>query len=563
MRPSEYQSPLAPPSRRWLALLALGAGLAAALVYGLLRAGLDRLFSDDVVQSVVAQGVVGVGAAALVWVALKLREEARKLRFTQFALDQVGDPIFWVKPNGRFFYVNDAACQYLGFSREQLLKLSVPDIDPTFSPAVWEQHWEDLTARRTIKLETVHRGQHGQEIPVEITARYMVYAGQPFNGAVVRDIRARRQAEQALRETEERNRLLLESTGEGIIGVDLEGRSTFINPAALSLLGYPDPASIVGEEIHPLIHHSAADGTPHPREQCQGLRAVQSGAVAFVEDEVYWRADGTCIEVEYRVHPLRRDGELIGAVYSFQDISARRKAERDLRRFAQQLQEANQLKDLFTDILSHDLKNPASAIGLSVVVLQRLETDPKKARMIENLRESSQQLIDICESASRYAKVTSVEQLELTEQDLVPMLQEIARGFGPLFDEKRMRLRFEPNGPCLAKVNPILGDAFANLISNAIKYGPQDSEVTLALCSDEAGVLVEVLDQGDGIPDEDKPRLFNRFERLGREGVKGTGLGLAIAKRAVELHGGRIWADDRPGGGTVFRIRLPRDPPQP
>jgi signal transduction histidine kinase len=104
----------------------------------------------------------------------------------------------------------------------------------------------------------------------------------------------------------------------------------------------------------------------------------------------------------------------------------------------------------------------------------------------------------------------------------------------------------------------MISDVFENLVSNAIKYGRPGGVIRIDVRDGGDRWRVEVADTGDGIADADKEKLFTRFERLRKEGVKGTGLGLAIAKRIVDLHGGSIWVEDNPGGGAVFCVALPK-----
>ena len=129
----------------------------------------------------------------------------------------------------------------------------------------------------------------------------------------------------------ERLQLLLNSVGEAIYGVDLEGRCTFCNPACLRLTGYADPGQLLGRNMHELIHHSYPDGRPFPAEECRILLAIQEGREVHVDQEVLWRADGTCFPAEYRSYPQRRDGRIVGAVVTFTDITERRQAEAVLR----------------------------------------------------------------------------------------------------------------------------------------------------------------------------------------------------------------------------------------
>jgi PAS domain S-box-containing protein len=144
-----------------------------------------------------------------------------------------------------------------------------------------------------------------------------------------------RETAERLAWSEERYRLLLESTGEGILGADMDGRCTFCNPAALRLLGYEGIAEILGKKVHALVHHTHADGTPFPVEECPGFKANRQGLAVHVCDDVYWKKDGTSLPVEYWSYPILHDGEPIGAVVAFLDITARRRDEEAVHRLAE------------------------------------------------------------------------------------------------------------------------------------------------------------------------------------------------------------------------------------
>ncbi|MBN1127704.1 MAG: diguanylate cyclase [Chitinispirillaceae bacterium] len=141
------------------------------------------------------------------------------------------------------------------------------------------------------------------------------------------DIKEREMAENALRRSEEKVRLLLDSTGEGICGIDPQGNATFANPACARMLGYPDPGGLLGRNIHLLMHHTYPDGRPMPVDACKMSRALRYGEGIHVDDEVLWRADGTSFPAEYRSYPQLVNGELVGAVITFSDITGRKQAE--------------------------------------------------------------------------------------------------------------------------------------------------------------------------------------------------------------------------------------------
>jgi len=127
-------------------------------------------------------------------------------------------------------------------------------------------------------------------------------------------------------EAEERSRMLLESAGEGIFGVDTEGRLNFINPSAIKMLGFPGK-ELMGQKVHPLIHHSHANCTPYPVETCPMFKAFKDGTSHSVDDEVLWRKDGTSFPVEYSSSPMEKEGAIVGAVITFRDITERKAAE--------------------------------------------------------------------------------------------------------------------------------------------------------------------------------------------------------------------------------------------
>ena len=144
----------------------------------------------------------------------------------------------------------------------------------------------------------------------------------------------RKRAEAALLDSEERVRLLLDSTAEAICGVDLEGNFTFGNRACLALLGYTKPEELLGRNMHQTTHHTRTDGRPYPAAECRMWIALASGEGSHADDEVLWRADGTSFPAEYWSHPVLKAGKRVGAVVTFLDISARKQAEEEQRKLA-------------------------------------------------------------------------------------------------------------------------------------------------------------------------------------------------------------------------------------
>lgn len=140
-----------------------------------------------------------------------------------------------------------------------------------------------------------------------------------------------RKTGEAIREREERIGLLLDSTAEAIFGLDTQGNCTFCNSSCLRMLGYERDEDLLGRNMHALIHHTRADGTPYPNEECRIYEAYRKGEGTHVGDEVLWRADGSSFPVEYWSYPVRKDGELLGSVVTFLDITERKRLEGEIR----------------------------------------------------------------------------------------------------------------------------------------------------------------------------------------------------------------------------------------
>lgn len=144
------------------------------------------------------------------------------------------------------------------------------------------------------------------------------------------DITDRKEEQLALEDRERELRLLISSTAEGIYGIDLEGICTFANEASARLLGFETSHELIGQQLHELIHHTRRDGSPYPNRECQIYRAYRQADRIHVDDEVFWRQDGSCFDAEYWSYPQIRDGEVVGCVVTFLDISERKKWEKDL-----------------------------------------------------------------------------------------------------------------------------------------------------------------------------------------------------------------------------------------
>lgn len=402
----------------------------------------------------------------------------------------------------------------------------------------------------------------------------------------------------SLRKSEEQTRLLLNSSGEGIYGVNTAGQCTFCNPAALNLLGHSSDAALLCKDVHTLVHHTYPDGHPYPTEQCKASQTYQNGEPAHVDDEVFWRADGSYFAVEYRSFPIFHDRKLVGAVVTFADISERKRAEENLKaahaalaneraalaqRVAErteQLRIANaelarsaRAKDEFLAAMSHELRTPLTAILGNTEILLNQSHDsensastPRKA--LNTIEESANHLLALINDILDVAKVEAGK-MNLT-WDLVPVKQicdASLRLIRQSAEHKSLNIssRIDPQVQIIRGDSRRLKQLLVNLLSNAVKFTPQGGTIGLDLegIPSTGQVRFTVWDTGIGIDSIQQDQLFKPFvqldSRLSRQ-YRGTGLGLALVRRMAELHGGTVSVDSTPGQGSHFHVLLPWDP---
>jgi signal transduction histidine kinase len=234
------------------------------------------------------------------------------------------------------------------------------------------------------------------------------------------------------------------------------------------------------------------------------------------------------------------------------------KRTKELRDIASSLEKSNKLKDLFIDILCHDLLNPIGIAKNYLELLMEDETDKGRLEELQAVERNLNKIISIIEDSSKYARLEATEKLALEKRDIGEIFKRVVENSKPMIEEKRIKLRFRPWRKYYSLVDDSIADVFDNLLSNAIKYSPEGGRVVIDILDNGNDWRVMVKDYGEGVPDKDKKAIFERFERKTKDGVKGSGLGLAIVKRAVELHKGRVWVEDNPDGGSIFYVSLPK-----
>lgn len=341
---------------------------------------------------------------------------------------------------------------------------------------------------------------------------------------------------------------ILESSVDGIAFFDIDKNIRIMNSKFIEMWHLPETISSSMEHFDIFVKFGLpqlinSESILEKASKFSDLKENDTGALYFKDGSI----------VEYNLFPVFGDGTILGHVFNCHDITKSKEAESELIKYSEQLEKSNELKDLFADILRHDLLNPAGIVKGFLSVLIQKETDPFMLDALKKIELSNQKLIDMIEMASKLSRLESVEDIEFSEIDIGLMLNDARTNLGALFSSKCMNVVCRFDGAYTAKANIMIEDVFVNLLSNAVKYSPPKSTIYIDIFDVGDMWKVEITDFGEGISDEDKPHVFERFKRVNKSSTKGHGIGLAIVKKIVDLHGGNVGVRDNSSGvGCVF-----------
>jgi PAS domain S-box-containing protein len=440
----------------------------------------------------------------------------------------------------RYLQVSERWCTDYLHGRTQVLGRSHYEIFPDMP-----ERWKEVH-RRSLQGETLRSDEDrwdGQDGPH--WARWEVRPWKTPEGTVggililAEDISRRKQMEEALGESEDKLRLLLDSTAEAIYGIDLEHRCTFCNPACLRTLGYERLDQVLGKNTHDLLHHSRADGTVFSLDECRVHRVTQTGEGVHAEDEVFWRANGTSFPVEYWAYPQRRGQELVGAVVAFVDITERRIAEAALANVSRKLIEAQEQERIRIGRELHD--DIGQRLALVAVELQQLHENSAilpdvRSRMGELQKQISEIATDI-QSLSHELHSAKLQYLGIAAA---------MRGFCREFvEQQKVEIDFKAHdlpSSLSPDISLCLFRVLQEALHNSAKHsGVRQFEVRLWGTSDEIHLTVK--DSGAGFD---------------REAAKESrGLGLISMEERLKLVKGTLSINSQPKRGTTIDARVP------
>ncbi|MFZ4537358.1 ATP-binding protein [Propionivibrio sp.] len=379
---------------------------------------------------------------------------------------------------------------------------------------------------------------------------------------IVLYLRAVLRHEQVLRESEELVSQLLQTTNQGIYGIDVDGCCTFINTSGLNALGFQF-GECLGKNMHDLIHHSHADGSHYPVADCPIFRAKLTGTGYRVDNEVLWRKNGTAFPAEYSSYPFFKNGEIRGAVVTFADITERKRIEKELYQARDMAEAANQTKSAFLATMSHEIRTPMNGvIGMTGLLLET-ELSDEQREFAEIVRMSGENLLALINDILDFSKIEAGKlDIEVLDFDLQTTLEDTTDLLALRAHDAGLELvcRIDPDVPLYLKGDPgRLRQVITNLVGNAIKFTPAGEVVIGAALASAADAFVvirfEIQDTGIGIPADQLAAIFSPFTQVDGSTTRkygGTGLGLAISKQLAGLMGGEIGVLSEAGKGSRF-----------
>jgi len=372
---------------------------------------------------------------------------------------------------------------------------------------------------------------------------------------ISRDITEQKKTKKALKASQEYAKNLINSSLDMIIAVDKNRRITEFNQAAEKTFGY-SREDVLGKPIDMLYVNPQKGDKAHNTTIKEG---------SFIQEILNKRKSGEIFPSILSASLLKNEeGELIGVMGVSRDITDRKRAQEKLkkseekyRNLSDELYEANSLKELLLDIITHDLKNPLGVIsGMAELMKEEFPNN----KMLESIDDCSDSLLNVIENAATLSKVSMGEDIEKQELDLVKIINSISDEFTGQFKNNRMTLELKLPDKLTVQANPIIAEIFRNYISNAIKYASDGKKIVVEDRNKDDSIVICVKDFGPTIPKEKRQEIFKRSVQLEKGEKRGRGLGLAIVKRIAEAHNGEASIEPNEPTGNIFLIRIPRLP---
>ena len=482
------------------------------------------------------------------------------LRKFRLGIENSTDAIFITDLNGTIEYINPAFEKNYGFTQKEAFG-NTPRIlkSGSIPQEVYKQFWDTLLSGHSVKGELKNKARDGRIIDIEATNSPIIDEKGRLLGflSINRDITERIRAGEALRLSEEKYRKIFENVQDVFYQADVNGLITDLSPSVFKMTGYKT-YELIGQAIVILYENpdSRKDFLSQIEEKNEVLDyeikiRTKSGEIRFASVNSHKLFD--------------KSGNLIGLEGSARDITERKKVEMELIKAKDRAEESDRLKTAFLNNISHEIRTPLNAIvGFTTLLVEPDISEETRTSYLDTITQSSDNLLAII---SDIIDISNVEAgiVKLSEEKIRinEVFDKLGKVFVPLAQGRGLEFRVVKNLPNDEAV--ILSDTqkfyqvLNNLLSNSFKFTSKGI-VEAGYSIKENFIEFYVSDSGIGIPENQLTKIFDRFYQVDHtlsRTFEGTGLGLSISKAFVEYMGGRMWAESRPGNGSVFYFTLP------
>ncbi len=329
----------------------------------------------------------------------------------------------------------------------------------------------------------------------------------------------------------------------GIVTVGREGHVTYANAAACEILGW-GATEFKGKQFHATVHHHRQDHSAYPEASCPILATLVDGKTRTIDRETLWRSDGAAVICDLTASPLSEGGLTLSLRSAFARLELAR------------------AQDEFVGVVSHELRTPLASLLGALKMVDLPGVDPaQREELIGIARRNSERLARLVDDILDLEKVRngsiSLARSEMTAAALCASATDAIAGTAL---SRNVPVRIDASRFTFWADRLRIEQVLTNLLDNAIKHSPEGGKVTLRARRQKTEVLLDVIDQGAGIPPENLNHVFDRFwqaDSSDRRMRPGSGLGLTISQAIMELHGGSITVASEVGKGTCFTVHLP------
>lgn len=490
-----------------------------------------------------------------------LRESEARYRLVA---ENIHDVIIKVTPDGLRTFATPSIVSMMGYTPDELVGVSrFEHIHPDDRPQAIEQINQALYSKApyfTLIQRIQHKDGHYLWTESNNTVIYDPVTGDPSELlAVVRDITERKQAEDALRESEQRFRMFIEAAPLAAIVSDHDGKIVLVNEAGAQLLGY-ERNELVGQPIEVLVPDEVRPNHPKCNALFEASKSMHHQQVLELRAQ---RKDGTTFPVEIQLSQIEtQPAPMVMSLII--DLTERKEAEQALKQALAHEKELGDLKSRFVSMASHEFRTPLAAIMATTETLTIYRDKMNPAQIdarLDKIRQQINHMKDIMEEVLELARIQAgYAEFKPSISHFDALCEEIIEEFDSQAVYRGRMVYTCDHSPVEAFFDRRLArQIISNLVSNALKYSPETKPVHIQLRNEAHQLVLTVADEGIGIPPKDLKHLFEPFHRASNVGtISGTGLGLSITKQAVDLHGGTIIPDSVEGRGTTFTVTLPK-----